>query len=52
MAKLGLVHKGDHNDVDHIHPLDKGGSNNRNNFRVRSASANRSFKRTRTADMA
>ncbi len=52
MAKRGLVHKGDGKDVDHIKPLDKGGSNRRTNWRVLSASANRSFKRTRTGSVA
>ncbi len=52
MAKRGLVHKGDGKDVDHIKPLDKGGSNRRTNCRVLSASANRSFKRTRTGSVA
>jgi 5-methylcytosine-specific restriction endonuclease McrA len=50
--KAGLVHKGDGKDVDHVHPLDKGGSNDRTNLRVRSAHANRSFKRTSSNDMA
>ncbi len=38
-------------DVDHKTPLAKGGSNNVSNLRVRSASANRSFARTRSARM-
>lgn len=32
-------------DVDHIKPLDKGGSNSKDNLRIRKASANRSFPR-------
>lgn len=49
---LGLVRKGDGKDVDHAKPLSKGGSNSRSNLRVRSASANRSFRRTRTGAIA
>lgn len=46
MAK-GLVHKGDGNDVDHINsnPMD----NQPSNWRVRTASQNRSYPRTKTA---
>lgn len=44
----GKVSKGDGRDVDHRTPLSKGGSNSPKNLRVRSASANRSFKRTKT----
>lgn len=51
MEKRGLVHKGDHRDVDHIRPLVKGGSTGAGNLRVVSASANRSFARTRNAGM-
>jgi len=51
MMKKGLVHKGDGKDVDHTKPLDKGGTNSNGNLRVKSKSANRSFPRTRTADM-
>lgn len=50
--KAGLVRKGDGKDVDHKRPIDKGGRNGRANLRVLSRSANRSFKRTRSADMA
>ena len=34
-------------DVDHKRPLSKGGSNRASNLRIRSKSANRSFRRTR-----
>ena len=46
MEDAGLVHKGDGKDVDHKRPLSKGGSGSRSNLRVRSARANRSFRRT------
>ena len=46
MEKAGLVHKGDGKDVDHKRPLSRGGSGARSNLRVRSSSANRSFRRT------
>lgn len=49
--KEGKVRKGDGKDVDHKKPLAKGGSNSRSNLRVRSASANRSFARTKGAKM-
>lgn len=52
LEKAGLVHKGDGKDVDHRKPLVKGGNNTRISLRVRSRSANRSFKRTRNAGMA
>lgn len=45
MMELGLVHKGDHKDVDHIHPLSEGGSGRNTNLRVRSEHANRSYAR-------
>lgn len=48
----GRVAKGDGKDVDHIKPLVKGGSAAKSNLRVKSASANRSFKRTKKAGMA
>ena len=38
-------------DVDHIKPLSKGGSNAPSNTRIKTASANRSFKRTKTGAM-
>lgn len=52
LMKAGKVHKGDGMDVDHIKPLDKGGSNLRTNWRVISAAKNRSFKRTKTGSVA
>ena len=51
LMKAGKVHKGDGKDVDHRKPLAKGGSNSESNLRVRSRSANRSFKRTSSAGM-
>jgi hypothetical protein len=45
MEKEGLVSKGDGKDVDHKRPLSKGVSGDRGNLRVKSASANRSYKR-------
>lgn len=45
MEKEGLVSKGDGKDVDHKRPLSKGGSDDRGNLRVKSANANRSYKR-------
>ena len=45
MEREGLVHKGDGKDVDHKRPLSKGGTTNRSNIRVKSATANRSYKR-------
>lgn len=50
--RQGLVHKGDGKDIDHKKPLSKGGSNARSNLRVRSASANRSYRRTRSGAVA
>lgn len=52
MEQMGLVHKGDNKDVDHRVPLDKGGSGQRSNLRVRSKASNRSFRRTSSNDMA
>jgi 5-methylcytosine-specific restriction endonuclease McrA len=40
-AKDGKVHKGDGKEVDHIKPLDKGGSNSKKNTRVVSRTENR-----------
>ena len=51
LIKKGRINKGDGNDVDHRRPLIKGGSGFLANLRVQSKSANRSFKRTRTAGM-
>ena len=51
MVKAGKVSKGDGKDVDHRVPLVKGGSTAKSNLRVRSASANRSFARTKNAKM-
>ena len=51
LAKQGRVHKGDQKDVDHVKPLVKGGSSATSNLRVVSASANRSYARTRNAGM-
>lgn len=51
MERKGAVHKGDGKDVDHKTPLAKGGGNGEKNWRVKSRSANRSFKRTRSARM-
>lgn len=45
MMKAGKVSKGDGKDVDHAVPLSKGGGNLGGNLRVKSKSANRSFKR-------
>jgi 5-methylcytosine-specific restriction endonuclease McrA len=45
LTKAGKVHKGDGMDVDHIKPISKGGENKGGNLRVKTASANRSFKR-------
>lgn len=45
LEKSGSVSKGDGKDVDHVKPLSKGGSNDSSNLSVKTASANRSFKR-------
>lgn len=45
LLKQGKVHIGDGKEVDHIKPLDTGGSNSRSNLRVTSRAANDSFKR-------
>ena len=45
MEAEGLVRKGDGKDVDHKRPLSKGGATTRSNIRVKSATANRSYKR-------
>ena len=51
MMREGLVHKGDGKDVDHKQPLSKGGSTERSNLRVKSASANRSYPRKSSGAM-
>jgi 5-methylcytosine-specific restriction endonuclease McrA len=51
LMKEGLVHKGDGKDVDHKKALSKGGSKARSNLRVLSASANRSYPRTKQGSM-
>lgn len=45
LTQAGKVHKGDGMDVDHVKPLSKGGGNLGGNLRVKTASANRSYKR-------
>lgn len=50
-TKAGVVSKGDGKDIDHKKPLSKGGSNSKSNRRVTSASANRSYPRTKTGAM-
>jgi hypothetical protein len=50
-VKKGLVKPFDGKDVDHRVPVVKGGSNAPSNYRVESAHANRSYKRTKTAGM-
>ena len=44
LMREGKVHKGDGKDVDHIKPMDKGGTN-ADGLRVVSKSENRSFRR-------
>jgi len=51
MEREGKVSKGDGKEVDHKKPLSKGGSTSRSNLRVRSASSNRSFARTKNGSM-
>ena len=51
LVKAGRVSKGDGKDVDHKTPIAKGGGNGKGNLRVQSKSANRSFKRTKSARM-
>lgn len=45
MMDAGKVRKGDGKEVDHIKPLSKGGTGDKSNLRVVSASSNDSFKR-------
>lgn len=45
MMAEGKVHKGDGKEVDHIKPLSLGGTNKRNNWRVKDAEDNRSYAR-------
>lgn len=45
MMKAGKVHKGDGEDVNHIKPLSKGGSNKKSNWNVQTAHNNRSYPR-------
>jgi hypothetical protein len=51
LEREGLVHKGDGKDVHHKKPLSKGGTTTRSNLAVKSASANRSFKRNKDHSM-
>jgi hypothetical protein len=51
LEREGVVHKGDGKDVDHKKPLSKGGTTTRSNLVVKTASANRSFKRTASGAM-
>jgi ribosomal protein S5 len=51
MEKKGLVRKGDGKDVDHRHPIVKGGTNAVSNLRAVPASQNRSFARTKSSGM-
>jgi hypothetical protein len=52
MEKAGLVHKGDHRDVDHKVPLSKGGApRKKSNLRVVDRSANTSFARNKDGSL-
>jgi hypothetical protein len=51
MERKGVVAKGDGKDVDHKQPIVKGGGNGSGNLRAVTASANRSFPRTKRAGM-
>jgi len=51
MEKKGVVAKGDGKDVDHKHPIVKGGGNGGGNLRAVPKSVNRSFPRTKRAGM-
>lgn len=46
LMREGKVHVGDGMDVDHKKPLSQGGHTTRQNLRVQTARANRSYKRT------
>lgn len=52
MEREGKVKKGDGKDVDHKKPLSKGGTNSRSNLQVKSASANRTYKRGKNHSVA
>lgn len=43
--KDGAVRKGDGKDVDHKRPLDKGGTNDKDNLRVQDRSKNRGWRK-------
>lgn len=43
--KKGLVHKGDHKDIDHKKPLSEGGTNAVSNLRVQPRGVNRGYRR-------
>lgn len=47
----GVTSKGDGKDLDHRRPLSKGGSSEKSNLRVVSASSNRSFSRNADGSM-
>ncbi len=47
----GITKKGDGRDLDHKKALSKGGSNDKSNLRVVSASSNRSFARNRDGSL-
>jgi len=49
--RLGITHKDDGMDVDHIKPLSKGGKNIKSNERVVTASQNRSFSRNKNGSL-
>jgi hypothetical protein len=51
LEREGVVHKGDGKDVVHKKPLSKGGTTTRSNLKVKSASANRSYKRKADGSM-
>lgn len=47
----GLTKKGDGTHLDHVKPLSKGGTSDRSNLRVVSASANTSFSRNKDGSL-